>query len=84
MPIFIDRGMHRRVIIALGRQDVLVSGLTPHHDLEILGSSSDRVVLDSKNYDLKVGSEVKFSLDYGALLSAMTSPFINKQFIGVE
>jgi len=82
MPIFIDRGIHRRVIIALGRQDVLVSGLTPYHDLEILGSSSDHVVLDSKNYNLQVGSEVKFNLDYGALLSAMTSPFIKKQFIG--
>jgi hypothetical protein len=27
---------------------------------------------------------VKFNLDYGALLSAMTSPFIKKQFMGVE
>jgi ornithine racemase len=82
VPIFIDRGIHQRVIIALGRQDVLVSGLTPDLDLEILGSSSDHVVLDSGNYDLQIGCEVKFNLDYGALLSAMTSPFINKQFVG--
>jgi ornithine racemase len=82
VPTFLDRGIRRRVIIALGRQDVLVSGLKPNNDLEILGSSSDHVVLDSKNYDLKVGSEVKFNLDYGGLLSAMTSPFIKKQFIG--
>jgi predicted amino acid racemase len=79
---FLDRGVRRRVIIALGRQDVLVSGLRPNNDLEILGSSSDHIVLDSKNYDLKVGSEVKFNLDYGGLLSAMTSPFIKKQFVG--
>ncbi|MBE9125013.1 MULTISPECIES: alanine/ornithine racemase family PLP-dependent enzyme [unclassified Coleofasciculus] len=82
VPTFLDRGIRRRVIIALGRQDILVSGLKPNKDLEILGSSSDHVVLDSNNYDLKVGSEVKFNLDYGALLSAMTSPFIKKQFIG--
>jgi ornithine racemase len=82
VPTFVDRGIHRRVILALGRQDVLVSGLRPNHDLEILGSSSDHVVLDSKNYDLKVGSEVKFNLDYSGLLSAMTSPFVKKQFIG--
>lgn len=82
VPTFLDRGIHRRVIIALGRQDILMSGLRPHNDLEILGSSSDHVVLDSKNYDFKVGSEVKFNLDYGGLLSAMTSPFITKQFIG--
>ena len=82
VPTFRDRGIRQRVIIALGRQDVLVSGLKPNHDLEILGASSDHIVLDSKNYDLKVGSEVKFNLDYGALLAAMTSPFIKKQFVG--
>lgn len=86
VPTFCDRGIQNRVIIALGRQDVLVPGLSPMQDLgqdmEILGSSSDHVVLDSKNYNLKVGSEVKFNLDYGALLAAMTSPFITKQFVG--
>lgn len=81
-PTFCDRGMRQRVIIALGRQDVLISGLRPIQDIEILGSSSDHVVLDSKNYNLKVGSEVKFKLDYGALLAAMTSPFIAKKFVG--
>ncbi|MGL5807352.1 MAG: alanine/ornithine racemase family PLP-dependent enzyme, partial [Xenococcaceae cyanobacterium] len=81
IPTFIDRGIRRRVIVALGRQDILISGLKPSKDMEILGSSSDHIVLDSNNYDLKVGSEVKFDLDYGGLLAAMTSPFINKQFV---
>jgi predicted amino acid racemase len=81
VPLFLDRGVRRRVIIALGRQDILVSGLKPDRDWEILGSSSDHLVLDSKNYNLKVGSEVKFNLDYGGLLAAMTSPFITKQFV---
>lgn len=82
VPTFLDRGIRRRVIIALGRQDILVSGLRPSKDMQILGSSSDHVVLDSNNHDFKVGSEVKFNLDYGGLLSAMTSPFIKKQFVG--
>jgi predicted amino acid racemase len=82
VPTFRDRGVHRRVILALGRQDVLISGLTPGDDMEILGSSSDHLVLDGKNHDFKVGSEVKFNLDYGGLLSAMTSPFVKKQFVG--
>lgn len=82
VPTFLDRGVRRRVIIALGRQDILVSGLRPSKDMEILGSSSDHIVLDSNNYDFKVGSEVKFNLDYGGLLSAMTSPFVKKQFVG--
>lgn len=81
VPTFFDRGIHHRVIIALGRQDVLVSGLKVGRDLEILGASSDHVVLDSNHCDCKVGSEVKFNLDYGGLLSAMNSPFIKKQFV---
>ena len=81
VPVFLDRGVRRRVIIALGRQDVLVSGLRPSEDTEILGSSSDHIVLDNNNRDFKVGSEVKFNLDYSGLLSAMTSPFVKKQFV---
>ena len=49
--------------------------------MEILGSSSDHIILDSENHNLQVGDEVNFNLDYGGLLAAMTSPFIRKQFI---
>lgn len=76
-----NRDRHRRAIVALGKQDTLVSGLSPNQDLEILGSSSDHLLLDCKNSYLKVGVGVNFSLDYGSLLTAMTSPFIKKQFI---
>lgn len=81
VPSFQDRGIRERAIIALGRQDILVSGLKSDRKLEILGSSSDHIILDSNNYNLKVGDEVNFNLDYGSLLAAMTSPFIRKQFI---
>jgi predicted amino acid racemase len=33
---------------------------------------------------LKVGDEVRFSLNYGALLSAMTSPYVFKQYISLQ
>lgn len=78
---FRDRGMHQRVIVALGRQDVLVSGLKSNNTMEIIGSSSDHIILDNQSNSLKVGDEVNFSLDYGSLLATMTSPFIKKQFI---
>ena len=81
IPVFKNCGAHQRAIIALGKQDTLISGLSPDLDLEILGSSSDHLVLDSQKSDLKVGVGVNFNLDYGSLLSAMTSPFIKKQFI---
>jgi predicted amino acid racemase len=81
VPSFLDRGIRQRAIIALGRQDVLVSSLRSNNKLEILGSSSDHIILESKNHNLQVGDEVNFNLDYGGLLTAMTSPFIRKQFI---
>ncbi len=81
VPVFQDHGIHARVIIALGKQDILASGLKSNNGLEILGSSSDHIIIDSKNKNLQIGDEVKFSLDYGCLLAAMTSPFIIKNFI---
>ncbi|KIL45113.1 hypothetical protein KP78_26570 [Jeotgalibacillus soli] len=80
-PIWPDRGQIRRVILGVGIQDVLVSGLTPKMDIDILGSSSDHTILDAKKEDLKVGDEVAFNLNYGALLSVMTSPYVMKKFI---
>ena len=84
VPNFQDRGIHQRAIIALGRQDIGASCLKPDSKLEILGSSSDHIILDSKDHKLQVGDEVKFDLDYSGLLAAMTSPFIKKQFINCK
>jgi len=81
VPVFHDQGIHQRVIIALGKQDILVSSLKSNNGVEILGSSSDHIILNSKNNNLQVGDEVNFNLDYGGLLAAMTSPFIKKQFV---
>ncbi|WP_201780836.1 alanine/ornithine racemase family PLP-dependent enzyme [Aneurinibacillus tyrosinisolvens] len=80
-PKWKNRGQIRRAILGVGIQDVLVSGLTPKLDIEILGSSSDHTILDAKKVDLKVGDEVAFNLDYGALLSVMTSPYVMKEYI---
>ncbi len=80
-PTFEDQGSFQRVILGLGRQDVEVSGLKPMGQLSLLGASSDHIILKSPNNKLQVGDEVSFSLDYAALLSAMTSPFVKKKFI---
>lgn len=78
VPGFQDRGQIRRAILGVGLQDVLVSGLTPRIDVEILGASSDHIIVDTKGIDLKVGDELEFDLNYGALLSVMTSSYVNK------
>ncbi|MGF1541512.1 MAG: alanine/ornithine racemase family PLP-dependent enzyme [Pleurocapsa sp.] len=81
IPVYRDLGIHKRAIVALGKQDTSISGLSCDRDLEILGASSDHLIVNSKDSYLKVGSPINFNLDYGSLLMAMTSPFIKQQFI---
>lgn len=77
-PRFEDRGDIRRMILSIGSQDVVVSGLTPRAGIDILGASSDHLILDGKNGDYAAGDELEFDLDYAALLSVMTSPYVEK------
>ncbi len=80
-PLPIDRGSIRRGIVALGRQDADPDGLTPPAGMNILGASSDHLVIDPGPIDLTVGDEVRFQLGYGALVRAMTSPFVARVMI---
>ena len=75
-----DRGSTSRVIVAIGRQDVEPDGLDAPAGMEILGASSDHLVLDAGQATPAVGSEVRFQLDYRALLRAMTSPFVSRTY----
>ena len=80
---YVDKGMMRRAIAAIGRQDVSIDGLTPLDPrVEILGASSDHLLLDvSAAPDYRVGGTVAFGLDYGALLSASTSAYVKKETV---
>lgn len=71
-----DRGHISQAILAIGLQDVEVSGLLPPAGIEILGASSDHLVVDCGTDPLPVGAEVAFQVNYGALVGAMTSPFV--------
>lgn len=78
---YVDKGMMRRAIAAIGRQDVRTDGLTPLDSrIEIIGASSDHLLLDLTNApEYEVGDTVSFGLDYGALLSASTSAYVCKE-----
>jgi len=77
-PPVTDRGHVWQTILALGRQDVDVEGLHAPAGIEVLASSSDHLVLDPGSQRLAIGAEVTFQLDYGALVRAMTSPFVTQ------
>jgi len=80
-PSVTDQGPMRRAIVALGEQDIDPRGIHPHTSASILGVSSDQIVLHDTQAALSVGSEVAFSIDYRALLRAMTSPYVEKVFM---
>ncbi len=77
-PPTLDRGDISHTILAIGRQDTDPDGLLPPGGTEILGASSDHLITDSGQERLSVGAEVRFQLNYSALLRAMTSPFVAK------
>lgn len=74
-----DRGFISQIIVALGHMDTDPQGLTPPPGVTILGSSSDHLVLDAGSARLPVGVEVKFQLNYSALIRSMASPFVSKR-----
>ncbi|WP_409526204.1 alanine/ornithine racemase family PLP-dependent enzyme [Nitrincola sp. MINF-07-Sa-05] len=75
---FVDRGRIVRTILAVGHQDIDPGGLSAPIDMTILGTSSDHLVLDPGNNVLSVGDEIRFGVNYSALMKAMTSRFVIK------
>jgi len=76
-----DPGGTHRVIVALGRQDLDTHGLVAPDGYEVLGASSDHLVLRCTSPAPRVGSELRFGVDYGALMGAATSPFVTRRYL---
>lgn len=79
-PRFPDRGNRRRALLAIGRQDIEPATLRPRIPAEIVGATSDHLVLDATETSLKVGDEVAFDVGYSSLLRAMASRDIARIF----
>lgn len=84
IPTFTDRGIRKRILCAVGKQDVDFGTLYPlDEDIIILGGSSDHLILDGSDskIDYKVGDIIEFKMHYVSILRAMTSEFIEKEII---
>ena len=82
-PVYEDRGIIKRAIIAVGRQDVDPDALHPiDSKIDILGASSDHLILDTSKSDIKynVGDIVNFKLSYSSLLRATTSGYVDRVY----
>ena len=85
VPHYEDRGIITRAILAVGKQDMNPDGLTPlDTKAEILGGSSDHLILDVSAENCRLGDTVDFSLDYGALLKLFTSSYVERVYLGRE
>ncbi len=83
MPIYNDRGIRRRAILAIGAYDVGdPAKLVPvDSGIEVLGSSSDHTIIDIHDSKIpyKLGDPVAFTLCYQNMLFATSNPFIAKE-----
>jgi len=83
-PVFEDKGDIVRCICAVGRQDVSPSDLIPcDDDIEVLGASSDHLIIDVTQSETAyhIGDKISFDLTYGGCLSLMTSEYVNKHLL---
>ncbi|WP_353094030.1 ornithine racemase Orr [Tissierella praeacuta] len=81
IPTFIDRGIRKRIICAVGKQDVDFGTLHPLDEgIIILGGSSDHLILDGSDSKInyKVGDIIEFRMSYVSILRGMTSEYIEK------
>jgi ornithine racemase len=86
-PQYEDRGVRRRAIIGIGKQDINISSIVPiDSKIDILGASSDHLILDITDSEngYEVGDKIEFSLEYGGLMAAATSEYVYKELVYEE
>ncbi len=83
-PYYEDKGIMKRAIIAIGKHDTDLGSMTPVDDrIEIMGGSSDHIILDltACNDDYKLGDIVEFTVGYGGMLKLATSPYVDRVYV---
>lgn len=71
----------KRVIMAVGQQDTDIHGLTLPSGMTHLGATSDHLVLRLNHSEVGVGTEVRFGMNYSALMRAMAVRDVQISFL---
>ncbi|NQT60694.1 MAG: alanine/ornithine racemase family PLP-dependent enzyme [Bacteroidetes bacterium] len=79
-PEFADIGNINRVIVGIGEQDLDTKAVVPRINAEVIGASSDHLILHSEN-PIETGCEIEFDINYSALLRLSISPYVKKVFV---
>lgn len=84
-PVYADRGIRKRAIVALGNQDVgdCMKLIPKDKNMSVVGASSDHTILDIEDslIDYRIGDTVEFNVLYQAMLMASISPYIRKEIV---
>lgn len=86
VPDFEDKGMRRRAVLAIGRQDVPPTGLVPVDPrVRVLGASSDHLIVDVHDLPAApaIGEAIGFVPTYAGTLALFTSAYVRKEYRGV-
>jgi predicted amino acid racemase len=83
-PAYEDRGIIKRAILAIGKQDTDPDSMESIDEkIEILGASSDHLIMDvsKSDADYKVGDVIRFRVGYSGMLKCATSSYVEKIYI---
>lgn len=84
LPVYINRGIRKRAILAVGRQDFgMHDKLIPLLEgIEVIGSSSDHLIIDIETYKEKinVGDILEFGMYYMPMLYLTASCSVEKVY----
>ncbi|GAA0706508.1 ornithine racemase Orr [Paraclostridium ghonii] len=87
-PNYEDKGIRKRAILAVGKQDFVNDrDLIPLDDgVEIVGSSSDHLIVDiqNSNINFQVGDIMSLGMFYPCALFLTSSKYVNKYYIHPE
>lgn len=67
-------GETRRLILAIGQQDTDILGLSMPDGNVLIGATSDHLLVGTTHATLRLGSEIRFQMNYSALMRAMAAP----------
>ncbi len=74
-PRLVSNGVGaRRLILAIGQQDTDIQGLAMPPGTTLIGATSDHLVVGTNHAELRVGTAMRFQMNYNALMRAMAAP----------
>jgi predicted amino acid racemase len=84
-PIYEDRGIRKRAIVGIGKQDfVFHDSLIPLDEgIKIVGSSSDHLIIDIQDStkNIELGDVINFGMFYPNVLFLTVSEYVKKEYI---